>query len=227
MSGSIVLDLNYLEQMKESYSTEAALCDYSSLEFTQSFQSFRAYSEQDSNSIALGFSATKLLAFGSAFGSLSTTRTDTRSTARSAQYYIYDLQLMCIKARVSIHGYDKLWWNINFLNTLRILPRSYNDGDDLGDFIEFWETYGTHIVKSAELGGMIEGSVVANKCTVEKSFESIEGYKACLNGAFKGVVGVGGVSGVRGGVCHGDSDGTAQANSAESAIESKRIVVKG
>ena len=45
---------------------------------------------------------------------------------------------------------------------------------------------GTHIVKSAELGGMIQGSVVANKCTVEKSFESIEEYEVCLNGAYNG-----------------------------------------
>merc|ERR1719242_2271813 len=169
---------------------------------------------QDSSSIALGFSARL---FG-AMGSLSTTRTDTRSAAKSDQSYIYNMELSCTKARASITDLSSSRWDLGFLNAMKILPESYAEGDDLDNFVEFWETYGTHMMKSVKLGGSIVGSIVANKCSVQTSFGSASEYEVCLNAAYKGVLGS---------PCAAVGSSSLQTQSVETAIESKRIVVKG
>ena len=45
---------------------------------------------------------------------------------------------------------------------------------------------GTHIFKTIELGGIIEGTIVSDKCSVSGTFESDEEYLICLNAQYKG-----------------------------------------
>ena len=46
MSGSPVLDIDYLDEMVESYTIDDSKCSYSALRFSQSFDSFSKFTEK-------------------------------------------------------------------------------------------------------------------------------------------------------------------------------------
>ena len=55
----------------------------------------------------------------------------------------YDLSFECNRARMSIHGFDRLRFNSNFLNALSILPRHYNGTEhEVEEYVGFWSSYG-------------------------------------------------------------------------------------
>eukprot|EP01083_Nonionella_stella_P060617 158216_1 len=213
-SGSLILDEDLMQNITETYSTDGSSCTYSSLQFSDQFSFYSEYAKSDSQSIASGFSTEAF----SAGGSLSTARTKTQSYAKSGQYSIYSLDLKCIAATASVVEYNKLHWNSNFIDALRILPTEYESGDSLEEFIAFWDAYGTHMFETAYFGGSIHGSVVSNKCAIERSFSSSTEYETCLNAAYKGIA-------VEG--CSRVSDSSSSYAAISSSIENIYIEVKG
>eukprot|EP01083_Nonionella_stella_P088099 245358_1 len=213
-SGSLILREDQIQNITEIYSTDGATCTYSSLQFSDQFTFYSEYAKSDSQSIAAGFSTE---AYG-AGGSLTTARTQTRSYAESGQYSIYSLDLQCIAARASVVEYNNLHWNPSFIDAVRILPTDYESGDSLEDFIEFWDAYGTHMFETAYFGGSIHGSVVSDKCAIERSFGSSTQYEVCLNAAYKGIE-------VEG--CNAESDSSSSYDAMSSSIENTYIEVKG
>ena len=110
---------------------------------------------QDSGTVAGEYGTEK----ASAGGSLSATRTSTKENAAAIQSYIYTMDLKCQEATASLATYNKLYWNAHFINELRLLPDAFDaststvssnlDGSaPMSKYEEFWETYGTHVVKS-------------------------------------------------------------------------------
>ena len=72
------------------------------------------------------------------------------------------MDLKCVEASATLSTYNKLYWNSNFINELRLLPDVFDastssvsanlDGSTpITEYEEFWDTYGTHIVKSGTL----------------------------------------------------------------------------
>jgi len=120
--------------------------------------------------------------------------------------------------QASVVGYDELFFSSEFVNALRILPRSYETGDGYYDFVDFWNNFGTHLLLTAEFGGSIRGSVVSDKCSVFEGFSQSKEYEVCLNGAYKGVE----LEGCQG---RGKSETTAQ--TVASSIKSTQITVRG
>ena len=170
---------------------------------------------QDSTSIEAGYSA----GAGEAGGSYSKERSETKEYAADAQTYIYSLDLECTKAQASLVGYNKIFWNENFINNLRLLPDSFVQGTtDMAQYETFWNTFGTHVIKSGKLGGSIRGAYTVDKCSVEESYSSSESYEVCLNAAYKGASANG---------CYGESDSEAFGTSVSNSITNKRIVMKG
>jgi len=214
LSGSLILDTDKFESMIDHHTTDGQECSYSSLEFSKNFNSFSSYATEDAHKISTDYNAIE----SPAGGSLSTTRKQTRSTAKSTQSYIYDMQFSCVKSHVALHNGANLWWNSNFLDALRTLPQNCSADEDLRQYVEFWESYGTHIVKTAEYGGKIKGTVIANKCTIDKSFTDETSYEACLNAEY---------SGAGGDACTGSTNSNAESTSASIAIENKYITVQG
>jgi len=214
MSGNPVLDESYMEDNRGSFNDEQQECAYSSLEFTDSYSSFSDFVREDSLSVAADFSAVA----SDTLGSLSPTRTSVRSKAADSQYYIYEMKMTCIRARMSIGNANTLKWNSDFLDSFSTMPSVYDSSQLHKFYVEFWETYGTHLLKSAELGGSIKGTVVANKCSVGSAYENEMAFQACLNSEYAQVP-------VEG--CAGTSSTSTGGSTAESALESKSIVVKG
>eukprot|EP01083_Nonionella_stella_P005977 17281_1 len=218
-SGNAILDVYYLSNI-ETWTDEGATCSYSSLEFDSSFASYATYSKSDSESISVGFSAAK---FGGG-GSLSRERTETKQYSASSQTYIYTMNLECISSHSSIVSYDELYWSSNFIKTLKTLPTSVptslnmDDRDIMDEYIAFWDAFGTHVMRSGKLGGVIKGAITVDKCAAQQSYSDTTAYKTCLNAQYKGVE-------VEG--CHQESDSSVNSNSAASSITNQRIVVKG
>eukprot|EP01084_Bolivina_argentea_P100144 179891_1 len=216
LSGSPILNSTMMEQNAgNSYSTEAQTCSYNSLEFNSEFEKFSAYSSTNAQLVEAGFNSGDTY---SAAGSLSVERTQTKTYAQSGQNYIYTMSLECKAAAANIVGYNDVYWDIYFIQSVKILPNSYSTGDDLREYIDFWKTYGTHTIKSALFGGSINGAVVVNKCLVDTKFKSTSQYEACLNGAYKGVVAEG---------CVAEGTSRSSGLSIKSTIENTQITVHG
>ena len=58
------------------------------------------------------------------------------------------MDLKCIEASATLTTYNKVYWNSNFINELRLLPDAFDGSTVIEEYEEFWDTYGTHIVKS-------------------------------------------------------------------------------
>ena len=215
-SGNAILDLNYYSTNigASGYTTEGSTCSLSSLEFDSSFSSYSSYAESDELSISAGYGAGK----GEAGGSYSRSRTETREQAASAQTYIYTLDLECTKARVSLQSYNEIYWNSFFINSLRLLPNAFDSSDNMEDYEDFWNAFGTHVIQSGKLGGSIRGAITVDACSVEESYSSSESYEVCLNAAYKGAEAEG---------CYGESESQASGTSISNSISNKRIVMKG
>eukprot|EP01083_Nonionella_stella_P199295 730880_1 len=212
-SGNSILNSNKLIENTEIWSDEGASCSLSSLEFTSSYSSYSTYAEADSLSIDGSYSTDT----AGAGGSLSQTRSKIKSFAATSQSYIYSLSVDCQTAQASVVAYNKIYWNSNFINSLRLLPTSYIAGD-LSEFTNFWDTYGTHLIKNAKLGGTIRGAVVASTCSVLDDYGESSSYEVCLNAEYKGAVGEG---------CYGEVEDIKDIKTAYSAIGIKQISVKG
>eukprot|EP01084_Bolivina_argentea_P284691 487985_1 len=176
-----ILNIDYIADMKDIVSSEGASCSYSSLTFDSQYDSWSSYTKSNSGSISASYQTDN----SGAGGSASITRTTLKTYAQSGQYYIYSLGLDCRVTTAAFKGLNKLFFTDNFIHSLLLLPQQFNG--NLEEYIEFWETYGTHIFKSGTLGGSISGATVVNKCEIENNFQSNTQYKACLNGAYKGV----------------------------------------
>ena len=61
------------------------------------------------------------------------------------------MDLKCIEASATLATYNKVYWNSNFINELRLLPDAFDGSTIIEAYEEFWDTYGTHIVKSGML----------------------------------------------------------------------------
>eukprot|EP01083_Nonionella_stella_P064620 168636_1 len=212
-AGNALLDINYDVQNIESHTFEGAACSLSSLEFGSSFTSYSEYAESSSANIEAGYKA----GAGSAGGSLSAERTETKSYSTSAQSYIYSLDLECSLAEASLNALNTLHWSSNFINNFRVLPDSF-DSSDLTPWTDFWDSFGTHLIKTAKLGGRVTGATTVDKCTVEEAYSDSDSYQACLNAAYAGAEGEG---------CTGESSSSASVQGAQNAIKNTRIVVKG
>eukprot|EP01084_Bolivina_argentea_P138126 243249_1 len=207
----------------EFWSDEGASCSLDSLAFNEHSGSYEEYAASDSESIALGFDLGK---YG-AGGSLATTRVKTKSQAFEAQIEIYTMELTCVETTAALVSEDELYFTSNFLKALKALPQTF-DADDsqlseslenkLEPYIEFWKTFGTHVMKSAKFGGSIRGAITVNKCMMQESFTDANSYEACLNGKYKGID----VDG-----CIGESTSSTTGSAVELAIMSKQITVKG
>jgi len=182
LSSSPILDNDFSASDLEAI-TGSNEYSYDQFKFDYDYDSFSAFVHQDATNIQISYSTSN----NEAYGSLSGTRQSVRAAVTMTQYYIYTLRLRLAAQQLSTVAANKLHWNRDFLNNFRILPSEYvGDEDDLDDFKEFWLTYGTHIFKSVELGGIIEGTIVADKCSVSGTFESEEEYLICLNAQYKG-----------------------------------------
>eukprot|EP01083_Nonionella_stella_P110193 322285_1 len=214
-SGSPIFDSDYVSANTESYSTEGSSCAYSSLQFDSQYAHFSDFAVSHAASIQAAYQSGDTYGAG---GSLSGTRTETRSYAESAQYYIYSMDFECIAATASIVELNEVHWNTNFIKALMILPTEYSTGDDLEEYIDFWNSYGTHIFESALLGGSISGAVTSSKCSVAKSFVTSDEYELCLNAAYKGVS----IDG-----CKSVDDSSSVSTALSESIQNKWIEVKG
>eukprot|EP01084_Bolivina_argentea_P163901 285057_1 len=216
-SGNAILDINYPNINIESWTNEGAECSYASLEFSTSFTTYAKYAETDSQSIAIGFSVPFL---GGSGGSLSRERSETRSFSASAQSLIYTMNLRCKSGEASVTSYDHIHFSGNFIKNLKTLPRSFdeNNTNDLEKYIDFWDTFGTHLIKTAELGGLIRGAITVDKCVVERTYSDSSVYKACLNGVYKGIETED---------CYSSHSSSTASNSATNAIINKQISVSG
>jgi len=214
ISGNIILDINRIDANVEGYSTEGGSCSLSSLEFDSSFSSYQAYAESDALAVEGGFSA----GAGGAGGAYSEERSESKSNSASAQTYIYTMDLKCEVASASTNALNNLYFSAAFVNRLRILPDSYTDGDDLSSFESFWDSYGTHFIRSAKLGGTVRGAMTASKCSVESSYSSSDSFEVCLNAEYKGAEGAG---------CYGESASSGSGLSIESSITNTQVTVRG
>eukprot|EP01083_Nonionella_stella_P312192 1115838_1 len=99
----------------------------------------------------------------------------------------------------------------NFIKTLKTLPTSVptslnmDDSDIMDEYIAFWDAFGTHVMRSGKLGGVIKGAITVDKCAAQQSYSDTTAYKTCLNAQYKGVE-------VEG--CHQESDSSVNSNSA-------------
>lgn len=212
MSGSPILDTDFLENDIDGITPSGDECLYESMKFTDEYGSFSSYASSSSLDVENGYS----VGADSASGTLSTDRQKTRSAAQNSQYYIYSMKTQCAQGGLSVGSANELHWNSNFLNNFRILPKNYTG--DLTDFKNFWSTFGTHVFNNIRLGGLIEGTIVASKCDVEQTFSSMEEYKACLDAQY---------SGASLDACQAGSSDTEGESDATSAFEYKRIIAKG
>eukprot|EP01083_Nonionella_stella_P019306 53692_1 len=212
-AGNTLLDINWADANIEGWTQEGAECSLSSLEFGASFSSYSEYAESSSANIETGFNA----GAGKAGGSLSKERTETKSHSASSQSYIYSLDLECSYLVASLNSLNKLHWSANFLNNLRVLPDSF-DSSDITAWTDFWDSFGTHLIKTAKLGGRVTGAITVDKCEVEESYSDSDSYEACLNAEYAGVEGSG---------CSGESTESKSGQGAQNAIKNTRIVVKG
>jgi len=215
LSGSLILDNDFLDSDIEAVSTSGGQCSYDSMKFNDDYSAFSSFAQQDSAKISTNYGNSD---GGEATGSLSENRQQTRTAAKTAQYYIYTMKTECAKGRISVGAANQLHWNYNFINNFRILPRNYSNEEDLEDFTSFWSSFGTHIFKSIELGGIIEGTIVASKCTVASTFASEEDFQACLNAQYNGIDLES---------CQSSGTQSQEDSSISTAFESKRIVAKG
>jgi len=182
LSGSPILITNFTTSDIETVSLSDE-CSFDALEFSSALDSFSEYAEQDALDIEAYYDAVS----NPATGSMSSHRTSTRLTVQNVQYYIYTMKMQCVTGQLSIGAANELEWTSNFLNYFRILPRNYTPGDDLEDFTSFWKSFGTHILQTTEVGGSIESVVVADKCSVEHSYDGRPSeFGECLNAYYQG-----------------------------------------
>eukprot|EP01083_Nonionella_stella_P019305 53685_1 len=212
-AGNALLDINMHKANIESHTSEGAGCSLSSLEFASSFSSYSEYAESSSASIEAGYS----VKVGRAGGSLSNERTETKLHSASSQSYIYSLDLECSLTAASLKALNKVYWSSNFINELRILPDSF-DSSDTTAWTDFWNSFGTHLMKTAKLGGRVTGAITVDKCSVEEAYSDSNSYQACLNAAYTGAEAEG---------CYGESSGSSSVHGAQDAIKKTQIVVKG
>jgi len=197
------------EQFAESDGEDVAGYSFESEDaiFDQDYDAFSQFAHQDALNIHGDYRSTNSYA---AFGSLSQNRQSARSAVQSQQYYIYTMRMRIPQKTLNWEQEDRLIWTNGFINNLRVLPRDYSTGDDLERYIEFWTTYGTHIFKSVELGGFVEGTVVADKCIITDIFNNATLYHECLNAQYRGIALT-----------------QCQGYDSETSIARKRIVAKG
>eukprot|EP01083_Nonionella_stella_P022614 62533_1 len=213
LSGNAILDIDHLVQNTESWTDEGGSCSLSSLEFASSYSSYTDYAEADATNIAGSYSSGET----AAGGSLSSARTATKTYAGKEQSYIYSMDVSCGTATASLVAANAIYWNENFVHELRILPSLFSS-IYMDDYIDFWNSYGTHVMKSAELGGHVRGSIVSSKCNVMQSYGDAESYELCLNGAYKGVEAEG---------CAAESSSSSSNNTAALLVTKTQIDVKG
>jgi len=159
---------------------------YEDLKFRYHVGSFAEYSEQDALTIGIEFVSSLDDVFA-AFGSLSDNRQQSRNAITEMQYHIYQVRKRFPVKQLVSPSYNEMLWTSNFINRLRILPQSYTTGDDLGDYRNFWNQFGTHVFSTVELGGIIDGILIADRCSIEDTFGDTDQYLECLNAQWKSV----------------------------------------
>jgi len=159
--------------------------DFEDLKFRYHVGSFAAYSQQDA--ITINDEFVGLDDVSDAFGSLSENRQQTRTAVTEMQYHLFQVRLRIPMEQLAIsYGYNEVQWTSAFINRLRILPQSYTAGDDLSDFQNFWNQFGTHVFSTIHLGGIIDGILVADRCSLKDNFGDEDKYLECLNADFRG-----------------------------------------
>eukprot|EP01084_Bolivina_argentea_P209609 356997_1 len=219
IAGSNVIDCNDNRNV-DAYNDIAKSCQYSSLSFSTAYSSYESYSDTDSVSISNAFTSDE----NSAAGSLSYSRTQTATTIKNSQSYIYRLDFSCVERDISLLSYPKVQWDDDFLNDLQFLPTEFDpfkiDTTSYERFINFWKIYGTHIIQSAKLGGKVFGTVVTDYCSVTKQYSSLRSYTVCLNGEFNGAI-------PEGDVCENAETAGNTSTSAQYSVSKTTLNVKG
>ena len=64
------------------------------------------------------------------------------------------------------------------------LPLEFEE-DDIETYIDFWQTFGTHVLKKGSFGGRIAGVVLADKCAVDGTYPDVQTFGACLTQQFQ------------------------------------------
>eukprot|EP01084_Bolivina_argentea_P033829 62542_1 len=181
LSDKNVLDVSYIKENTASWAVQNTTCPMSLLEFDSMFESYVKYASSDLTSISDAYSSTD----SAAAGCLSSIRTTTKTYAISEQSYIYKMHLECSTTISSIVAYNNVHWDEQFVNGLKSLPTSFNSAID--DYIDFWNSFGTHLITIGKLGGSIHGVITADKCNIEKTFNGSDTYQARLNAEYNGI----------------------------------------
>merc|ERR1719295_745493 len=210
------LDTNYASEMIKTSSPEASVCEYSSMDFEQGTSSFSEYSEQFGIELSGDYGLGLTDALGGA-GSLSYQHTETRSYSSQGDYQIFEMDFECTFFKVELQNFASYYWDVDFIYALSQLPRNYTISNR-ADFAKIWERYGTHIFKSARLGGSIKGTTVMSSCKLEEAFEDSTSLDACLSAQYKGI---------NGSACASASDSFKEGSTFSTSLKNTQIVVKG
>jgi len=154
-----------------------------SFKFEDDYASFANFAESDASNVDTEFN---LNDGNGVYGSLSLNRLRARTTVTTTQYYISTVRLRDPHARLVMGEYSEMKWTTQFLDHLVVLPRNYTAGGDLEEYKYFWNKFGTHLFNSVELGGMVSGTVISDKCYVTGEFTDASHYKTCLNAQWQG-----------------------------------------
>jgi hypothetical protein len=154
-----------------------------SFKFDDDYTSFANFAESDASNVYNEFNLNE---GNGAYGSLSLNRLRAQTTVTTTQYYIFTVRLRDPHAKLEKGEYREMKWTTQFLDHLVVLPRNYTTGDDLEGYKYFWTKFGTHLFRSVELGGMVSGTVISDKCYVTGEFTDTSHYKTCLNAQWQG-----------------------------------------
>jgi len=152
-------------------------------EFNSDFASFSKFAASDAGNVDTEFNIND---GNGAYGSLSLNRQRARATVTTTQYFMSTVRLRDPRSRLVMGEFSEMQWTSEFLDHLVELPRNYTVGDDLEMYKYFWNKFGTHLFNSIELGGIVAGTVVSDKCYVAGSFADEAQYTMCLNDLWSG-----------------------------------------
>ena len=182
LSDSVVLDCNLLSDNVE-YKSEQTAVTLHQLEFNSGVKTFQQYALYDAQDIAARYTLLQTdLTY--AMGQQTQLRQEMLTALPTNQHYLFALYTNVITFTASLNHFSELYWDKEFIADVFSLP-SHFSSDDIEIYIQFWQTYGTHILQTAKFGGRISGVVIVDKCTIDKVYKNADTFGKCLTTQFQ------------------------------------------